>query len=212
MEKSSCGCRISRLGLAMYNISRNSYKRLNRCRGVASTAMPAPLSRRSSQITLLAIFSALAFIASLIVAATASFGAIVYAVVLLTGALTVSRPFSATAIAAASGLFYSLVSPSPLMLGTFLIRGLVLDLIFIPTRVYERSAKGEYNIPLIVAAMVASGLSAGLYVYFFLALFLNVMPSFTPLIAAAIFLASAASNAVVGYVIPKYVMPRLRKV
>ncbi|MEM4853163.1 MAG: hypothetical protein QXQ60_06330, partial [Thermofilum sp.] len=80
--------------------------------------MPAPLSRRSSQITLLAIFSALAFIASLIVAATASFGAIVYAVVLLTGALTVSRPFSATAIAAASGLFYSLVSPSPLMLGT----------------------------------------------------------------------------------------------
>ncbi|MEM0017193.1 MAG: hypothetical protein QXJ48_04080 [Candidatus Korarchaeum sp.] len=166
----------------------------------------------SLDVSLLAIFSALAFLASLFVKITVNYGAIVYAIVLLTGALLISRPLSATAISCIAGLLYSFQSPLfLLMLGTFLVRGLVLDLLFIPAGVYWKSARGEYNVPLIILAMMASSFSAGLYQYLFLVLFLKKLLDFGAFIVSTIFLVSVVSNALAGYVVPKIIMPKLRR-
>ncbi|RDD53098.1 MAG: hypothetical protein BA066_06200 [Candidatus Korarchaeota archaeon NZ13-K] len=167
----------------------------------------------SYQLSLLAIFSALAFLASLFVKITLSYGAIVYSIVLLTGALLMARPFSATAIAAISGLIYSFQSQLfLLMLGTFLVRGLALDLIFIPARVYERASAGSYSVPMIAAAMVTSGFLAGLYQYFFITLFLGKLIDFGAFLVSTIFLTSLVSNAIASYIVPRLLMPRLRGV
>lgn len=170
------------------------------------------MASKSLQITLLAMFSVLAFVASVVAAVTMKLGSLLYALILLTGALMIPRAFSATAISVTSGILYvTLVHPLFPMLGVFLVRGLTLDLFFLKARIHEKSAKGEYDIPLIVTAMVVSGIATGLYMYFFLALFLQVIPAFTESVAAAMILSSAASNAVTGYVVPKFVMPRLMK-
>lgn len=167
----------------------------------------------STQVSFLAMFSVLAFLSSLIVKATVSYGAIVYAITLLTGTLFVSRPFSATIISLIAGLLYSLQSHLfLLMLGTFLIRGLVLDIFFIPSGIYEKAALGRYNIPMITSAMVVSSFSAGLYQYFFLTLFLGKIVDFGAFIVSTIFLVGLISNAIAGYLVPKLIMPRLRGV
>lgn len=175
--------------------------------------MHAPKLPLSTQVSLIAIFSVLAFLSSLIVKATAGYGAIIYAIVLLTGTLFISRPFSATAISFIAGLIYSFQSQLfLLMLGTFLIRGLVIDALFIPAKVYEKAVMGKYSIPLIAVSMVASGFSAGLYQYFFITLFLGKLVDFGAFIVSTIFLVSLISNALAGYLVPKFLMPRLRRV
>ena len=80
--------------------------------------------RASLRISLLAMFSVLAFLSALFVKLTVSYGAIVYALVLLTGVLVVGFPLSATIISIVAGLLYSFQSfLFLLILGAFVVRG-----------------------------------------------------------------------------------------
>ena len=82
----------------------------------------------SVKVSLIAMFSVLAFLAALFVRITVSYGAIAYAIVILIGALVLGEPYSATIIAFISGLLYSLQSTLFLLiLGAFITRGLELS-------------------------------------------------------------------------------------
>ncbi|MEZ0346081.1 MAG: hypothetical protein ABWK01_05990, partial [Infirmifilum sp.] len=169
--------------------------------------------RASWYVSLLAVFSGLGFLAALFVKLTVSYGAFVYAVVLLTGALVLARPFSATLIAFFSGVIYSLQSPLFLMIvGTFLARGFVLDLVFIPAGVYRDARAGRYNVWLITVGMAASSFAAGVYQYFFMTLFMRRLVDFGAFVVSTIFLVGLVSNVAAGYLVPKYIMPRLKGV
>jgi len=165
-------------------------------------------------IGLVAIFSVLLFISSIFVAYTSGYGAIIYSIFLLTGALVIGRPFSATLISTVAGLIHSFQSHFFLLiLGTFLIRGLVVDLIFIPTKAYERARSENPGRSLMIISMISmtlSGLAAGAYHYFFLILFLKMSANVSSFVAITIFLTSIISNIIAPYIVVKYLLPRLR--
>ncbi len=165
----------------------------------------------SLRISLLAMFSVLAFLSALFVKLTVSYGAIVYALVLLTGALVVGFPLSATVISIVAGLLYSFQSfLFLLILGAFVVRGVVIDFFFNLFGVYRDARVGRYKVGVITATMVLSSFFAGLYQYFFITLFLRKLIDFGAFIVSTIFVVALISNAIAGYVVPKYVMPRIR--
>jgi hypothetical protein len=168
--------------------------------------------RSSVKLSLIATFSVLLFLASIIVRITVSYGAVVYAVVLLAGVLIIRLPYTATLICFISALLYNFISPlGPLMLGTFLARGVTIDALFNIFKVYRDASNHKYRLYIIIPVMVLSGFSAGLYQYFFLVLFTKRLVDFGAFIVSTIFIASIISNAVAGYVVPKYIMPRFRR-
>jgi hypothetical protein len=169
--------------------------------------------RRSVKLSLVATFSVLLFLASIVVKSTLSYGAVVYAIVLLVGVLTIRLPYTATVICFISALLYSFISPlSLLMLGTFLARGVTIDVLFNVFKVYWDASNHKYRLYVIIPVMVVSGFAAGLYQYFFLVLFVHKLVDFGTFIASTIFVVSLISNAAAGYIVPKYVMPRVRRV
>ncbi len=162
------------------------------------------------KVSLLAMFSVLAFIAAIIVKLTVSYGAIVYAIVLLVGVLTLREPYGATAISLIAGLLYSFQSALFLLIvGAFLVRGVTIDVLFNLLGVYKRK---EYRVWAIVATMVVSSFLAGIYQYLFLVLLLKKLVDFGAFIVSTIFLVALASNALAGYLVPKYVMPRIEPI
>ncbi len=166
-------------------------------------------SRLTTKVSLLAMFSVLAFLAAIIVKLTVSYGAIVYAIVLLIGVLTIREPYGATAISLIAGLLYSFQSALFLfILGAFLVRGLTIDVLFNIFGVYRRR---DYRIWTVVLTMIISSFLAGVYQYLFLVLFLKKLVDFGAFIVSTIFLVALASNALAGYLVPKYVMPRVEK-
>ncbi len=166
--------------------------------------------RASLRISLLAMFSVLAFLSALFVKLTVSYGAIVYALVLLTGVLVVGFPLSATIISIVAGLLYSFQSfLFLLILGAFVVRGAVVDFFFNLLGVYRDARVGKYNAGIITATMILSSFFAGLYQYFFITLFLHKLIDFGTFIVSTIFIVAIVSNAIAGYVVPKYVMPRI---
>ena len=168
---------------------------------------------RSVKLSLIAIFSALQFLASIIVKITVGYGAIVYAVVLLVGVLIIRIPYAATLTCLIAALLYSFISPlSLLMLGTFLARGVTIDALFNIFKVYRDASNHKYRLYVIIPAMVASGFAAGLYQYFFLVLFMRKLVDFGAFVVSTIFVSSLISNAAAGYIVPKYIMPRVRRV
>jgi hypothetical protein len=154
------------------------------------------------------------FLASIVVKSTLNYGAIAAAVVLLAGALSIRLPYAATVICFISGLLFifTVSSIGPLMLGTFLVRGFVIDVLFSVFRVYRDASNRRYRLCVIIPAMVVSGFAAGLYQYFFLVLFMHRLVDFGAFIVSTIFVVSLISNAAAGYIVPKYVMPRVRRV
>ena len=169
--------------------------------------------RRSVKLSLVAVFSVLLFLASVVVKITLSYGAVVFAIVLLVGVLSIRLPYAATVICFISALLYSFVSPlSLLMLGTFLARGVVIDVLFSVFRVYRDASNRRYRLCVIIPVMVVSGFAAGLYQYFFLVFFMHRLVDFGAFIVSTIFVVSLISNAAAGYIVPKYVMPRVRRV
>ncbi len=166
-------------------------------------------SRLAIKVSLLAMFSVLAFLAAIIVKLTVSYGAIVYAIVLLVGVLTLKEPYGATAISLIAGLLYSFQSALFLfILGAFLVRGLSIDVLFNALGVYKTR---DYRIWAIVLTMTVSSFLAGVYQYFFLVLFLKKLIDFGAFIVSTIFLVALVSNALAGYLVPKYVMPKVEK-
>ncbi len=174
--------------------------------------MGASSSRSISvKVSLIAMFSVLAFLAALFVKLTVSYGAIAYAVVLLIGALVIREPYSATAISLVAGLLYSFQSILFLLiLGAFLVRGVVIDAIFWLSGVYRDAREGRYRVVPITITMVISSFLAGIYQYLFITLFLGKLVDFGAFIVSTIFLVALVSNALAGIIVPKYVMPRLR--
>jgi hypothetical protein len=171
------------------------------------------LDRSSVKLSLIAIFSALLFLAAFIVKITVGYGAIVYAVVLLTGVLIIRLPYAATLTCLISALLYSFISPiSLLMLGTFLSRGVTIDALFNIFKVYRDASNHKYRLYIIIPAMILSGFASGLYQYFFLVVFMRQLVDFGAFIVSTIFIASIISNAAAGYIVPKYIMPRIRRV
>ncbi len=167
--------------------------------------------RVSLRISLLAMFSVLAFLAALFVKLTVSYGAIVYAIVLLIGVLVVGFPLSATVISVVAGLLYSFQSfLFLLILGAFVVRGVTIDFFFNLLGVYRNAKLGKYNVGIITATMILSSFFAGLYQYFFITLFLRKLIDFGAFIVSTIFIVAIVSNAIAGYIVPKYVMPRIR--
>ncbi len=165
----------------------------------------------SVKVSLIAMFSVLAFLAALFVKLTVSYGAIVYAIVLLIGVLVVREPYSATAISFVAGLLYSFQSILFLLiLGAFLVRGVVIDLGFWLTGVYRDAEEGKYRVVPITLTMVISSFLAGIYQYLFITLFLGKLVDFGTFIVSTIFLVALVSNALAGIIVPKYVMPRVR--
>lgn len=165
----------------------------------------------SVKVSLIAMFSVLAFLAALFVRITVSYGAIAYAIVILIGALVLREPYSATIIAFISGLLYSLQSTLFLLiLGAFIVRGLVIDLLFLVLGVYKDSEEGRYKVAPITITMVLSSFAAGLYQYLFITLFLGKLVNFGTFIVSTIFIVALISNAIAGFIVSKYVMPRIR--
>ena len=170
-----------------------------------------PVRSTSAKISMIAVFSVLAFLAALFVRMTVSYGAIVYAIVLLVGALVIREPYSATAISVVAGLLYSFQSfLFLLILGAFIVRGAVIDLSFWLAGIYRDAALGRYRIGPIAATMVISSFLAGIYQYLFITLFLGKLLDFGAFIVSTIFLVALASNALAGVIVPRYVMPRIR--
>ncbi len=170
-----------------------------------------PVRSTSAKVSLIAMFSVLAFLAALFVKMTVSYGAIAYAIVLLIGALVIREPYSATAISIVAGLLYSFQSVLFLLiLGAFIVRGAVIDLSFWLTGVYRDAAQGRYRVVPIAATMVISSFLAGIYQYLFITLFLGKLVDFGAFIVSTIFLVALASNALAGIIVPKYVMPKIR--
>ncbi len=165
----------------------------------------------SVKVSLIAMFSVLAFLAALFVKMTVSYGAIVYAIVLLIGVLVVREPYSATAISFVAGLLYSFQSILFLLiLGAFLVRGVAIDLGFWLTGVYRDAEEGRYRVVPIALIMVISSFLAGIYQYLFITLFLGKLVDFGAFIVSTIFLVALVSNALAGIIVPKYVMPRVK--
>jgi hypothetical protein len=126
------------------------------------------IERPSVRISLLAMFSVLLFLSSILSKITVTYGAIVFNFVLLIGVLVLKLPYSGTILTLITSILYSFVSPlGPLMLGTFLLKGVTLDIFFVVFKVYRDAYNKKYNIPVIVTAIVLSGIFAGLYHYFF---------------------------------------------
>ncbi len=173
--------------------------------------MGVPRSRSVSvKVSLIAMFSVLAFLAALFVKLTVSYGAIVYAIVLLIGALVIREPYSATAISFVAGLLYSFQSILFLLiLGAFLVRGVVIDAAFWLTGVYREAEEGRYRVVPIALTMVISSFLAGIYQYLFITLFLGKLVDFGAFIVSTIFLVALASNLLAGILVPKYIMPRI---
>lgn len=166
--------------------------------------------RASVKISLLAMFSVFAYLAALFVKLTVSYGAIIYAIVILIGALVVRKPYSATVISLVAGLLYSFQSYLfLLMLGTFIIRGITIDLLFWLLGVYKQASRGIYKVLPVIVTMVLSSFFSGLYQYLFITLFLGKLVDFGAFIVSTIFLVALISNAIAGWFVPKYVMPKL---
>ncbi len=165
----------------------------------------------SLRVSYLAIFSVLAFLSALFVKLTVSYGAIVYAIVLLTGVLVIGFPLSATIISIVAGLLYSFQSfLFLLILGAFVVRGVTIDLLFNLFGVYKDARIGKYDkVGIITATMILSSFLAGLYQYLFITLFLGKLVDFGSFIVSTIFIIAIISNALAGYLVPKYVMPRI---
>jgi hypothetical protein len=169
------------------------------------------IERSSVRISLLAMFSVLLFLSAILSKITVTYGSIVFNFVLLTGVLVLKLPYSGTILTFITSILYSFISPlGPLMLGTFLLKGVTLDIFFVVFKVYRDAYNKKYNIPVIVTAIVLSGIFAGLYQYFLIVVFLRLV-DFGAFIVSTIFLVSIISNIIVGYTVPKYVMPRIDK-
>jgi len=170
------------------------------------------IERPSVRISLLAMFSVLLFLSAILSKITVTYGAIVFNFVLLTGVLVLKLPYSGTILTLITSILYSFISPlGPIMLGTFLLKGITLDIFFVVFKVYRDAYNQKYNIPIIVTAIVLSGIFAGLYQYFFIVVFLHRLVDFGAFIVSTIFLVTIISNIIVGYIVPKYVMPRIDK-
>ncbi len=166
--------------------------------------------RISVKISLLAMFSVLAFLAALFVKITVSYGAIVYAIVILIGALIIREPYGATAITFISGILYSFQSALFLLiLGAFIVRGLVIDALFLALGIYKDAKEGRYKVIPITITMTLSSFAAGLYQYLFITLFLGKLVNFGTFIVSTIFIIALISNAIAGILVSKYVMPRV---
>ncbi len=169
-----------------------------------------PPASSSLKISLIAMFSVLAYIAAIVVKLTVSYGAIVYALVILTGALIIREPYSATVISFIAGLLYSFQSALFLfIMGAFLVRGVTIDALFTAFGVYRDAESGKYRVWAITLTMILSSFLAGIYQYLFLVLFLKKLVDFGTFVVSTIFLVALASNAVAGYIVPRYLMPKV---
>ena len=167
----------------------------------------------SKEIALIAIFSGLVFIASLLNKFTLQGGQIVFSIIFATGILVVGFPGAGTLLAIIAGSLYMFQSSLGFMiLTTFAVRGLSTDFLFYALGVYKEGKEGMFNWVKIAVSMMTASFLTGLYQYFFFVIFVKMLIDFGRFIVSIIFIAAILSNGVGGFIVAKYIMPRAYRI
>ena len=164
----------------------------------------------SLKIALIAIFGTLVFVSSLLNRYTLQGTQIVFAIVYGAGILLLAYPGAATIIALIAGSIYMFQSSLGfLSITLFAVRGIFTDILFMISGIYKDARKGVYNWIKISTALAIASFLTGFFQYLFFVLFLKVLIDFGAFIVSAIFITAIASNGIGGFILAKYIMPRL---
>lgn len=167
----------------------------------------------SKELALIAIFSALVFIASLLNKFTLQGGQIIFSIVFATGMLVIGFPGAGTLLAVIAGSLYMFQSSLGFMiLTTFIVRGGVTDILFYLLRIYKESDEGKFSWVKIATSMMIASFLTGLYQYFFFVIFVKMLIDFGRFIVSIIFIVAILSNGVGGFIVAKYIMPQTHKI
>jgi len=167
-------------------------------------------SNVSLRVALIAIFSTLVFVSSLLNRYTMQGTQIIFAIVFGAGILLLAYPGAATTIALVAGSIYMFQSSLGfLSITLFAARGLFTDALFIVTGIYKDARNGIYNWVKISSSLAIASFLTGLFHYMFFVFFLNLLIDFGVFIVSTIFILSIVSNGIAGFILAKYIMPRL---
>jgi len=180
---------------------------------MATTDVSMKTMRGSAiRVAMVSIFSALVFVASLLNRYTLQGAQILFAIVYGSGVLVLGYPGAATSIALIAGSIYMFQSSLGfLILASFGVRGASTDLLFLILGIYKDARNGIFKWTKISAALILSSFLTGLFHYIFFVFIMKKLIDFGAFIVSAIFITAMLSNGVGGYIVAKYIMPRVSK-
>ena len=168
--------------------------------------------RLSVRVALIVFFSVLTFLSALLNKFTLQGGQIIFSIVYATGVLILNFLGGATLIALIAGslyMFHSILGF--LSLATFLVRGVITDLLFLGLGVYREARTGNPSWVKIAIAMMVASFLTGLFQYLFFVIFVKMLIDFGKFIVSLIFIVAIISNGIAGFLVGKVILPRIHK-